>query len=375
MLQSPRQTSTVPGRKSRVRRAFLWASVVACLALAVLSIITSFFGAARTRAVFNSAAGVAVWWSLAALLALGLVLLPSLRRPGLLAAHLGPVLIVIGAAWGSPVAHRLRNAMTGQVKPASGLLTIYEGRAANDVWNRTGTKSLATLDFDVALEKFWIEYYRTGTDEPWGFSVEAIAPEQRGPTRRWRRVRVPWRPGQDTALALPWCSVSMRVIDYYLVQWGKGADAPIVPAAKVTFRRGDRQLEKQLEPRPGAPYVRVPLAGLYDSARAWHSAGAPVLFFEPPSLRIKDYKSTLVVRRDGKEVARKTVEVNDPLHYGGYHFYQYDYDHTAGEYTMLAVTSDAGLRWVYAGFVLLCGGILWHALPLKRLRRGRVRDG
>ena len=77
----------------------------------------------------------------------------------------------------------------------------------------------------------------------------------------------------------------------------------------------------------------------------------------------KDYFSDLVVIKDGEEVARKTIQVNDPLYYGGYHFYQYNYDHDAGQYSqysVLSVTSDTGLYAVFTGFFLLCAGVIWQ---------------
>ncbi|GAH13017.1 unnamed protein product, partial [marine sediment metagenome] len=64
---------------------------------------------------------------------------------------------------------------------------------------------------------------------------------------------------------------------------------------------------------------------------------------------IRDYLSDIVVIENEKEVASKVIEVNHPLHYGGYHFYQHSYDSEAGKYTILLVTSDSGLYAVYGG--------------------------
>ena len=47
--------------------------------------------------------------------------------------------------------------------------------------------------------------------------------------------------------------------------------------------------------------------------------------FYPDSGRPKDYTSDLIVRENGQEVLRKTIEVNDPLQYGGLTFYQSSY--------------------------------------------------
>ncbi len=75
---------------------------------------------------------------------------------------------------------------------------------------------------------------------------------------------------------------------------------------------------------------------------------------------IRDYFSDITVVEDGKEILNKTIEVNRPLHYGGYHFYQYSYDADRGGYTILAVVSDWGLYAVYAGYWLLCAGVIWQ---------------
>jgi len=62
-------------------------------------------------------------------------------------------------------------------------------------------------------------------------------------------------------------------------------------------------------------------------------------------------------------VLKKNIEVNDPLHYGGYHFYQSSYltpDQGHPWATVLSVTSDSGLYCVFGGFIALCGGIIYH---------------
>ncbi len=48
----------------------------------------------------------------------------------------------------------------------------------------------------------------------------------------------------------------------------------------------------------------------------------------------KDYRSDLSVIRDGKEVARKTIRVNDPLDYEGITFYQSSYGKLPDEVTL-----------------------------------------
>lgn len=83
-------------------------------------------------------------------------------------------------------------------------------------------------------------------------------------------------------------------------------------------------------------------------------------YYEPQRGAVRDYISSLAVIENNKTVAEKDVEVNHPLHYGGYYFYQYSYDAQAGQYSVLMVVSDTGLGLVYAGYVMLCAGVIRH---------------
>ena len=76
---------------------------------------------------------------------------------------------------------------------------------------------------------------------------------------------------------------------------------------------------------------------------------------------VRDYVSELEIVRDGQVVAAKDIEVNHPLHYGGYHFYQQSWNENEfGEYSILMVVSDSGPNAVYGGYVCLVGGVFWH---------------
>jgi cytochrome c biogenesis protein ResB len=77
----------------------------------------------------------------------------------------------------------------------------------------------------------------------------------------------------------------------------------------------------------------------------------------PPAVR--DYLATLRVTQDGRTLAEKTIEVNDPLHAGGYQFTLSQLD-VAGGTVLLQVISDRGLPMVYAGFALLVTGAFGH---------------
>ncbi len=83
-------------------------------------------------------------------------------------------------------------------------------------------------------------------------------------------------------------------------------------------------------------------------------------YYEPQRGAVRDYISSLAVIENDKTVAEKDVEVNHPLHYGGYYFYQYSYDAQDGQYSVLMVVSDTGLGLVYGGYVMLCAGVIWY---------------
>ena len=80
----------------------------------------------------------------------------------------------------------------------------------------------------------------------------------------------------------------------------------------------------------------------------------------PRPRMVRDYKSRLAVTRHGETLLRQVVEVNRPLHFGGYHFHQHAHDPYGRAYTVLAVRSDSGLRAVYVGFALVLAGVVWR---------------
>jgi len=93
------------------------------------------------------------------------------------------------------------------------------------------------------------------------------------------------------------------------------------------------------------------------------------LYLVQPVQQVKDFKSDVAVLEEGQTTARKVIEVNHPLHYGGYHFYQHSYDDVGGQYTILLVKSDSGLRLVYGGFLLLGAGVFWWCWARPALSR------
>lgn len=149
-----------------------------------------------------------------------------------------------------------------------------------------------------------------------------------------------------------------------------------LPAFRLTIRHDDgRGGEAWLIAKRGRDLASLPLAKVLGPSA---NAGQEItLWMARPPTPVKSYKSDIAVMRDGKLVSQKVVEVNRPLHYGGYHFYQDSYDAEDQQYTVLSVTSDSGVLWVYVGMFLLLGGSAWrfYARPVVIYFRKDRTDG
>lgn len=138
----------------------------------------------------------------------------------------------------------------------------------------------------------------------------------------------------------------------------------------------------------GTPAIFVEMEGPRGKVSDWMLANNPpkwypdrnlALLYEQSGMVVKDYKSILRVVDGGKTVMTKTIEVNDPMKYKGFVFYQSSYDPEGGKYTGLQVTKNPGLAVVYTGFILLCVGVvfIFYVKPFlrRKLKKGqKVED-
>jgi uncharacterized Tic20 family protein len=128
----------------------------------------------------------------------------------------------------------------------------------------------------------------------------------------------------------------------------------------------------------GNPAIFVEIGGPRGIVGDWVLAQNPprwypdknfALLYERSGMEVKDYKSILRVVEKGETVITKTIEVNDPMKYKGYVFYQSSYDPEGERYTGLQVTRNPGLVIVYTGFIILCVGIVFIFYVKPFLRR------
>ena len=84
--------------------------------------------------------------------------------------------------------------------------------------------------------------------------------------------------------------------------------------------------------------------------------------------RVADFYSVLQILDGDEVVAEKKIEVNDPIRYGGYAFYQQSYDSKGLSWSGLQVRKDPGVPLVYGGFLVQIIGmiIIFYINPLIR---------
>lgn len=74
---------------------------------------------------------------------------------------------------------------------------------------------------------------------------------------------------------------------------------------------------------------------------------------------VKSYKSLVNIKKDDSILKEGIIEVNKPLSFGGFGFYQYGYDEDLPNQTILQVVKDPGLYFAYAGYLVLLIGTVF----------------
>ncbi len=332
------------------KQDILWAALVAIIALTVVSIYGAFIGAERAQEFFNRVPLAVYWVSFAALLAVGIAVFRRLVRvPGLLMMHAGCILILAGGMWGSKIGNDLQKRLLRIEKIREGRMVIHEGATENRVLLDDAGREFKMLPFALRLKDFRIEYY-----QPANLYIE---------TRDGRRWKVPVEVGKQFALGggLGMAKV-VRTFENFKMgkEDGKNVflddpNAGSNPALEVQVTQPNGQVTTKYV------FEKFPGHGQDTFLMNYHRT-------------IRDFISEVEVVENDKVVAAKDVEVNHPLRFGGYHFYQSSYDDKAGQYTVLSVHSDTGLYVVYAGYWLLCLGAAWHFWLRYTLTRAKSKS-
>ena len=336
---------------NRFKRVLLWAVLIAILLLALLSIYGAFVGAERAQAFFNSAPLAVYWFALTALLVVGLALFRRLRRaPSLLLMHVGCILVLGGGLWGSKGGHAIQKQLFGSERIVKGYMPILERTQENQV-RLDDSNDVAPLPFSIRLRDFRMEYY-----EPGHLFIQS---------RGGKTWKMPAQAGRELSLGDGLGTVTIERV-FKNLKVDISGDEPVYydapagsnPALEIAQERPDTSTGKRYVFERSAGHVNPndPLVMMYRRT-------------------VSDYISELEIVKDGKVVAAKDIEVNHPLHYGGYHFYQSSYgEDRLGEYTVLSIVSDSGLNLVYAGYAMLIAGMFWHFWGRRALSRLKDRQ-
>lgn len=388
----------------------MWIGLVLIIVLLLLSVYGAFIGAERAKSFFNSLPVVVYWGIFGLALVVGLVAFRRLLRvPGLLLMHAGCILILIGGAWGSMLGYRL----SGNDKIREGQMVIYEGQTSNQVraemkrllfslggefehslHSQTVPQELrqefekeqsplsenATIrveqadsiwsitddlkEYYVRKEQGKLKFYLTGEmrDLPFSIKLHDFRIEYYEPAY----LQVETGEGQSKTVAAEVgneIDLGEKLGTARIVRMFENFKMSIEGGKRVVFEDPNPGLNPALEVQITKPDGQVSTQYVFSLMPGFsHSEGGVKLIYSRPVNRaISDYISELeVTDKQGKVVAAKDIEVNHPLRYGGYHFYQSFYDPEAGRYTVLSVYSDTGLTIVYTGYWMLCLGVIWH---------------
>jgi hypothetical protein len=340
---------------NRLKRAVLWAALLVIVLLILLSIYGAFLGAARAQAFFNSLPLAVYWLALAGLLLLGIIIFRRLLAvPSLLLLHLGCILVLAGGMWGSQAGQHLQKQLFGINRIPRGVMrmNIADATPLRHVADENG-RPLGELPFSVRLKAFRLDYYAPGflvvqgrDGQSWKLAADEGAQIALGDR------------GTATIEAV-YENFKLALEDGKHVAYDAPGDAN--PALRVRIERPDGTTAPGLVFAHFGPMFSEPVDFDLRYQRTQPRA-------------VKDYVSEVEVVKDGQVVATKAIEVNHPLHYGGYHLYQYQIDQDeAGQYTVLQVVSGSGLNLVYGGYLMLAGGAFWHFWGRRALAALKMR--
>jgi len=321
----------------RLKYAMMWAGLTFILLLIFLSIYGAFLGSDRAESFFNCPALAFYWLAFALLLVAGITEFRRLLRvPCLLLIHAGCIFILAGSMLGSDAGGNLQKRLLGIDKIRKGRMVIFEGRSENRVISEKD-EWVKELPFFVKLKDFRIEYYK-----PEYLHIQ---------THNGRTWKLPVEIDTEFSLDPKLGSVTiLRTFENFKIT--------IDGDKKVAIDDPEAGYNPALEVQIKDPNGNVTAKYVFERFPGHiHPEDKFLLSYHRV---IRDYISWLEVIKDGKVLAEKDIEVNHPLHFGGYHFYQHSYDDKAGQYTILQVVSDTGLPLVLAGYVMLCAGVFWH---------------
>ena len=148
----------------------------------------------------------------------------------------------------------------------------------------------------------------------------------------------------------------------------------IIPNAKIEKKQRSKSRE------PQNPVVKISIEGekepvLLAEGEPLELPDGKVILMSEQGDNIKDYLSTVSIIEGARVIKTQIIEVGSPLSYRGYKFYQSGYNPSKPDWTLLMVSKDQGVWFVWTGLILLLLSvvILYIVVPIYR-RRTQVND-
>ena len=329
---------------------------------AVLSVYGAFLGAARAKAFFNVLPMAIFWCLLLVFFVAGFTIYPSLKkRYSLALIHLGCTVVLVGGIYGSKQGHEVVHHLFDRPAFTEAAIQLHPGQSSNVVSTPAG--EAIKLPFTILLVDAFIDYY----DKP------AIR------LYRNQKPLVDVAPEVDKPVHLPNSLGTVQVLKAFRNLKLKSQDDRMVPYDAEDEPGSNRAWELVVSEHGGETVT------LYAFERfAMHSMGSRryVAEYRQPQM-VKDYKSILQILDGQQRVRASMIEVNKPLYYDGYHFYQntFGYDQS-GPVSGIRVASAQGVWMVFAGYGLIfaglagqCWGKLYRYLcPTDGMREQKSKD-
>ena len=261
--------------------------------------------------------------SLLILTAVSLFLVLVKRNPfratqwGFLLSHGGIILILAGA-------------IGGYFTSESGMINLNEGQSANSVVltkNGALTGFKRDLGFDLKLQDFQVEYY-PAEYKIYAYRLDSAKKEYTAEgsykLKQGKKYKIP---GTDTTLFI------------------RSAESGDTASAQILASGPNGMYEATLTDHPTAP--------------TYLNHGEIAVLIDKRNQEAKDYRSILSIYENGIERKRATVQVNQPLKYKGFTFYQANFDPENPAYSGIQMVRDPALGFVYAGFVMMSLGVIF----------------
>ncbi|MCK4826268.1 cytochrome c biogenesis protein ResB, partial [bacterium] len=215
-----------------------------------------------------------------------------IRAPALLLIHLGCILVLVGAMYGSEDGQEIPQKLFGIDRIRRGQMLIHQNQESNQVKLEKGDQ-IKELPFSIRLKDFRIEYY-----EPKYLQIQ---------TRQGNAWKIPVELNSEFDLGSEFGKVKiLKQFQNFIITFD-GGTRKVMDSSKPGCNPA---LEVQIEYPDGAIITR------YVFERFPGHTYPQDKFLLAYKGVVRDYISDLAVIENGNVVAEKNVEVNHPLHFG-----------------------------------------------------------